>query len=142
MTNTQTPSAKTHSWLTSFLWLLLAAGCFNISYASIHHLWAGMFIVGYVIGLVQLTKQPTVRRAFYFGLATAYLSYAPQSLFMWKIFGPFAIVLWLVLSFWVKGARRERLSGDAAGNGAMLKPNGSCRWFGPAWNISAVSFIT
>ncbi len=99
--NTQNTPTRFISWQKSLLWLILAAGCFQGAYASIHHPVAGLLIFGYAYGLVQLTNQPTVRRAFYFGLAAGYLSYAPQSLFMWKIFGPLALVLWLVLAFWV-----------------------------------------
>jgi apolipoprotein N-acyltransferase len=51
--------------------------------------------------LVRLTDQPTVRRAFYFGLATGFLCYAPQLFFFWRIFNAAAIVLWLVLAFWI-----------------------------------------
>ena len=58
-------------------------------------------IFGYAFGLVRLTDQPTVRRAFYFGLATGFLCYAPQLFFFWRIFNAAAIVLWLVLAFWI-----------------------------------------
>jgi len=100
MTYSINPSAPT-SWKKSFLWLALAVGCFQAAYTSIHHPAAGLLIFGYAYGLVRLTEQPSVRRAFYFGLATAFLSYAPQLFFMWRIFGPAAIVLWLILAFWV-----------------------------------------
>ena len=53
------------------------------------------------MGLVRLTDQPNVRRAFYFGLAAGFLCYAPQLFFFWNIFSAAAIVLWLVLAFWV-----------------------------------------
>jgi apolipoprotein N-acyltransferase len=75
--------------------------CFHFAYTSLKFPAAGLLIFGYALGLVQLANQPTVRRAFYFGLVMAYLSYAPQLFFMWSIFGPFAMVLWLVLAFWV-----------------------------------------
>ena len=83
----------------SFLWLALAVGCFQAAYASIHHPAVGLLIFGYAYGWVRLTEQPSVRRAFYFGLVTAFPSYAPQLFFMWRIFGPAAIVLWLILAF-------------------------------------------
>ncbi len=95
------PSAEPLGWKKSFLWLALAVACFQLAYTSLKFPAAGLFIFGYALGLVQLANQPTVRRAFYFGLVTAYLCYAPQLFFMWSIFGPFAIVLWLVLAFWV-----------------------------------------
>jgi apolipoprotein N-acyltransferase len=88
-------------WKKSLLWLLLAVACFHLAYASIKFPALGLFIFGYAYFLVRLTDQPTVRRAFYFGLATGFLCAAPQALFFWGIFGPAAIVLWIVFSFWI-----------------------------------------
>lgn len=89
------------TWKKSFLWLALAVGCFHAAYTSVNYPAAGLLIFGYALGLVQLTHQPTVRRAFYFGLATGFLCYGPQLWFFFKIFNMAAIVLWLVLAFWV-----------------------------------------
>jgi apolipoprotein N-acyltransferase len=99
--NFQKPSAEPLSWKKSFLWLAVAASCFHAAYTSIHFPAAGLLIFGYAYGLVKLTAQPTVRRAFYFGLATGFFCYAPQLFFFWRIFSAAAIVLWLVLAFWV-----------------------------------------
>jgi len=101
MEKTIKPSAETLGWKQSFLWLALAVVCFHLAYTSLKFPLAGLFIIGYAWGLVQITNQPSVRRAFYFGLTTAYLCYAPQLFFMWRIFGPLALVLCLVLAFWV-----------------------------------------
>ena len=95
------PSAEPLGWMKSFLWLALAVACFHAAYTSIHYPAAGLLIFGYAYGLVRLTDQPNVRRAFYFGLATGFLCYAPQLFFFWNIFSVAAIVLWLVLAFWV-----------------------------------------
>jgi len=95
------PSAETLGWKKSFLWLALAVACFHAAYTSIHHPAAGLLIFGYAYGLVKLTGQPNVRRAFYFGLATGLLCYAPQLFFFFRIFNVAALVLWLVLAFWV-----------------------------------------
>src|ERR1035437_10125877 len=95
------PSAKPLGWGKSFLWLALAVACFHAAYTSIKFPAAGLLIFGYAIGLVRLTDQPSVRRAFYFGLATGFLCYAPQLFFFWRIFGPAAIALWTVLAFWI-----------------------------------------
>jgi len=94
-------SAQTLGWKKSFLWLALAVACFQAAYTSIHYPAAGLLIFGYAFGLVKLTDQPNVRRAFYFGLATGFLCYAPQLFFFFRIFNVAAIVLWLVLAFWV-----------------------------------------
>ena len=99
--NIQNPSAETPGWKKSFLWLALALACFHAAYNSIYIPAAGVLIFGYAYGLVRLTDQPNVRRAFYFGLATGFLCYAPQLFFFWRIFGPAAVVLWLVLAFWI-----------------------------------------
>jgi apolipoprotein N-acyltransferase len=81
--------------------MALAVACFHAAYTSLKFPAAGLFIFGYAFGLVKLCGQGSVRRAFYFGLATGYLCFAPQTLFMWSIFGPLAPVLWLVLAFWI-----------------------------------------
>ncbi len=74
---------------------------FHAAYTSLKYPAAGLLIFGYAYGLFRLTDQPTVRRAFYFGLATGILCYAPQLGFFWRIFGPAAVVLWLILAFWI-----------------------------------------
>ena len=100
MRNQNSP-AESLGWTKSLLWMAFAVVCFHGAYTSIHFPTIGFLIFGYAYGLVRLTDQPNVRRAFYFGLATGYLCYAPQLFFMWRIFSMAAIVLWLVLAFWV-----------------------------------------
>lgn len=95
------PSTEPPGWKKSLLWLAVAVAYFHAAYTSIHFPAAGLLIFGYAYGLVKLSDQPTVRRAFYFGLATGFLCYAPQLFFFWRIFSAAAIVLWLVLAFWV-----------------------------------------
>ena len=99
--NNQQASANPSGWGKSFLWLVLAVACFHAAYASIKIPAAGLFIFGYAYFLVRLTDQPNVRRAFYFGLTTGFLCAAPQLFFFWTIFGPAAIVLWIVFAFWI-----------------------------------------
>jgi len=94
-------SVPSNTWKQSFLWMSLAAVCFQASYTSIHYPSCGFFILGYAFFLVRLVNQPTVRRAFYFGLATGFLCYAPQLFFFWRIFNLAAVVLWLILAAWV-----------------------------------------
>ena len=96
------PSAITLSWKKSFAWLALAVVCFQIAYcAFIRFPMAGLLIFGYAFGLVKLANQPSVRRAFYFGLATGFICAAPQLFFFWKIFSVAAVVLWIVFAFWI-----------------------------------------
>jgi apolipoprotein N-acyltransferase len=93
--------AEPLNWKKSLLWLALAVACFHAVYTSVKFPMIGILILGYAIGLVRLTDQPTVRRAFYFGLATGFLCYGPQLWFFFKIFSIAAVVLWLILAFWV-----------------------------------------
>jgi apolipoprotein N-acyltransferase len=95
------PSARPLGWTKSLLWLALAVVSFHFAYTSLKFPAVGLFIFGYAFGLVKLADQPTVRRAFYFGLATGFLCYAPQLFFFFRIFNVAALVLWLVLAFWV-----------------------------------------
>lgn len=96
-----TRPAGTLDWKKSLLWLMLAVACFHTAYTSIKYPAAGLLIFGYAFGLVKLTDQPNVRRAFYFGLATGFLCYAPQLWFFTRIFSVAAVLLWLVLAFWI-----------------------------------------
>jgi len=89
------------SWGKSFLFAALAVVCFHLAYTPLQHPAFGLFIFGYAICLVQLTNQKTVRRAFYFGLAVGFLCVAPQLHCFWEIFSTAAIVLWLILAFWI-----------------------------------------
>ncbi len=89
------------TWTRSIVLMAVAVICFHLAYTPLQHPAFGLFIFGYAICLTQLTHQRTVRRAFYFGLATGYLCIAPQLICFWEIFNAAAIVLWLVLAFWI-----------------------------------------
>ena len=89
------------NWKTSLLWLLVAATCFNLAYQWISFPAAGLLLFGYAWALIRLTDQTTVRRAFWLGWAAGFFSYAPQLFFLWNIFHQAAVVLWLVLAFWI-----------------------------------------
>ncbi|HTY88870.1 MAG TPA: nitrilase-related carbon-nitrogen hydrolase [Candidatus Acidoferrum sp.] len=99
--NASNPTAHPSGWMKSLLWLLGAVACFHLAYASSHFPAIGLLIFGYAFFLVRLAHQPTVRRAFYFGLGAGFLCYAPQLSFFWHIFSAEALVLWLVVAFWV-----------------------------------------
>ena len=101
MENSINQASAALGWKKSCLWVALAVACFHAAYTSLKFPVAGLFIFGYAYFLVRLTEQPSIRQAFYLGLVTGYLCYAPQTLFMWSIFGPLAPILWLVLAFWV-----------------------------------------
>jgi apolipoprotein N-acyltransferase len=96
------PCPVTPGWSKSFLWLALAVACFHAAYYDSGKFpAAGLLIIGYAFGLVQLASQPSVRRAFYFGFTAGFLCAAPQLYFFWKIFSVAAIVLWIVFAFWI-----------------------------------------
>ena len=99
--NTSAPVTDPLPWKKSLGWVLVGAVCFNLAYNWVALPAMGWFIFGYALALVQLTRQATVRRAFYWGLATGFCSYAPQLAFFWRIFGAASPMLWIVLAFWV-----------------------------------------
>jgi apolipoprotein N-acyltransferase len=74
--------------------------CFHLGYALSDFYPLRLFIFGYLVFLVQLARLKTTRQSFYVGLLTGLLCAAPELSFFWRIFGPAAIPLWLVLAFW------------------------------------------
>jgi hypothetical protein len=113
----QNSTAESLDWTKSILWMAFAVVCFHGAYTSIHFPVIGLLIFGYAYGLVRLTVQPNVRRAFYFGLATGYLCYAPQLFFMWRIFsnyrGDFASIRLAGKKVCCPHAQGCRLGGDS-----------------------------
>jgi len=82
-----------------------AAGVLAIGIASFHLAYTfhacSFLILVYLYALAALARQRTNRRAFYFGLTSGVLAYAPQLSCFYAIFGWAAIALWLVLAFWI-----------------------------------------
>ena len=78
-----------------------AAACFHAAYLRVDSELFHLLIVGYVACLVQLARLKTSRQSFYAGLAAGLLCIAPQLTCFWNIFGPGAIVLWIILAFWI-----------------------------------------
>lgn len=100
MTTVKAPS-ESPGWRKSLASLAGAVICFNLAYVSPWAWAAGVLIFGYAFFLVCLTDQPTVRRAFYFGLAVGFGCAAGQAFFFAEIFHAAAIVLWIVFGFWI-----------------------------------------
>jgi apolipoprotein N-acyltransferase len=94
-------TGKPLGWTQSFARLALAVVCFNLAYFSHWAAATGLFIFGYAFFLVQLTDQPNVRRAFYFGLTVGFGCAAGQAFFFFNIFKAAAVVLWVVFGFWI-----------------------------------------
>src|SRR5262249_49365477 len=92
---------KPLSWIGALGFIGGAAGCFYVAYAPSNFGPLRLAIIGYLICLVQLARLPTTRQSFYAGVATGLLCIAPQLTCFWNIFGPAAIVLWLILALWI-----------------------------------------
>ncbi len=88
-------------WPVALLFVVGAVACFHVAYAQTAFGPLHLFILGYVACLVQLARLKTSRQSFYAGLATGFLCVAPQLTCFWNIFGPAAIVLWIILAFWI-----------------------------------------
>lgn len=89
------------TWRFAALLAVIAVGCFHLAYTPAKAGLLAFAIVGYVICLIQLARLPSARQCFYVGLATGFACFAPQLGFFWRLFGPFAISLWLILSLWL-----------------------------------------
>ena len=75
-----------------------AAAAFHLAYSFAA---LTVLIVAYLFCLLQLARARTERQAFYLGLTAGLLCAGPQLYFFWIIFGPAAIALWLIWSFWI-----------------------------------------
>ncbi len=60
---------------------------------------AGVLVLAYAAALLELRRLGSPRQAFYAGLLTGLGVFVPQTLFLWTIFGPIALVLCLILAF-------------------------------------------
>ncbi len=88
-------------WRKAVVLALVAVACFHMAYTPLKSGLLAFGIVGYVACLVQLARLRTTRQSFYTGLAVGFACFAPQLECFWRIFGPAAIALWLVLAFWI-----------------------------------------
>src|SRR2546423_13680675 len=86
------------TWRGRILWLLVAAISFHLAYLFPP---CAFLIAVYCFALWKLSWQRTRFQAMNTGWALAFLVYAPHLAFFWRIFGPAAIGLWLLLGFWV-----------------------------------------
>lgn len=86
------------SFRNAFLWIAGAVPAFHAAYTIPG---CGPLIFIYLFCLLQLARAATGRQAFYFGLGTGLLCVAPQLTCFWFVFGPTAIVLWIILAFWI-----------------------------------------
>jgi len=98
MNNPEPNERRLLNWPKSLAWAAAAIASFHLAYASSR---TSFCILLFLFSLFQLRNLGSSRKAFYFGLTMGFAIYAPQLNFFWKLFGPAAIVLWLVLAFWL-----------------------------------------
>jgi len=63
--------------------------------------WSGFLMFGFLYGLVALARFGTARTAFYLGLTVGMLIYSVHLWCFYEIFKAAAILLWLILAFWL-----------------------------------------
>ncbi len=80
------------------LFALVAVVSFHLAYQFTACNWC---IVIFLYCLFRLAGLATGRQAFWCGAAVGLAAYAPHLAFFWTLFGPAAISLWCVLSFWL-----------------------------------------
>ena len=98
-------------------WSLVALASFHAAQI----LGIGWLQIPCAYALIELSRAPSNRKVFYPMLALGFLFYAPQLGFFWNIFGAAAIVLWLILAFWIAlFGLTLRLLRLRFGNGWML----------------------
>jgi apolipoprotein N-acyltransferase len=88
--------AKPLVW--ALAWSAFAIVSFHLAYGLPT---LSFLILGYLLGLVQLARLASWRGGFYAGLGVGLLTVGPQLNCFWLIFGASALVLWLVLAFWI-----------------------------------------
>jgi apolipoprotein N-acyltransferase len=63
--------------------------------------WSGFLMFGFLYGLVALARLGTARTVFYLGLTMGVLIYSVHLWCFYEIFKAAAILLWLILAFWL-----------------------------------------
>ncbi len=81
-----------------FLIGLAGAGCLHLAYAVPQ---LSFLLLGTFASFAALSLARSRRKAFYPVLLIGLAVYAPQLGFFWTIFGAPAVLLWLVLAFWL-----------------------------------------
>lgn len=101
----QAPTRTANSYLERGLpfWIvfafgLLGAGCLHLAYAFPQ---MSFLLFGSFASFVVLSLARSRRLAFYPALVIGLVVYAPPLQFFGTIFGPAAVLLWLVLAFWL-----------------------------------------
>lgn len=89
---------KSLSLRWALIWAVIAVAAFHLAYSTPYLAVSTVF---YVYALLQLMRAQTGRQSFYLSVGVGMLIAAPQLSCFWTLFGPSAIVLWLILAFWL-----------------------------------------
>src|SRR5262245_61686842 len=121
----RSPAAQPISGRRVLLLIIGAVGCFELAYLPSAPFPLQLFIVGYLICLMQLSRLGSWRKSYYAGLTVGFLCAMLQLDCFRTIFGIGAVALWYVLAFWIGlfvallHATRARFGNVAA---ALLAP--------------------
>lgn len=77
------------------LLVLGATASFHLAFLFAPLCW---LVLAYLGCLFELRRVPTARQAFYLGLLVGLGVFVPETGFLWGIFGPAAVPLWLILA--------------------------------------------
>ncbi len=80
------------------MWAAAAIVCFFLAYEIPALSW---MIAAYVFALVQITRAANAKAALLAGLAVGFCAFAGELTFLFGLFGPFSVFLWLVGAFWI-----------------------------------------
>ena len=86
------------SWQQWGLEIVISVALFHAALAF--PAFAGWLVLLSLVFLLRLRRAASVRRAFYGGLLVGLGIMGPQLLFFFRIFGSFAMLLWLLLAVW------------------------------------------
>ncbi len=86
------------SFRATLAYALVAIAAFHIAYLVDH---ANAMMILFLQALVMMARSGSSRVAFYTGIAAGLAIYSVHLGFFWNIFGPAAMPLWLILSFWL-----------------------------------------
>lgn len=92
-----TPNNGLTLWAT-LGYALMAVAAFHIAYLVEQ---ASAMMILFLYALVMIARSGSSRVAFYTGIAVGLAIYSVHLGFFWRIFGPAALPLWMILSFWL-----------------------------------------
>ena len=92
------PSRVPRNFTQALSWMGIAICAFGLAHSF---QYAVPLLLCYLVALYQLSRLGSSRLSFYAGFLVGTVSYAMHLTFFWNIFGPAAILLWMILGFWI-----------------------------------------